>query len=87
METERFCIPEVLFQPQIVGIEQAGISEAVGQAYDRISHMGELGLVASNIILTGGNMNLPQIETRLQNDIRPLVPDIFSIQVSCPVWH
>lgn len=32
METERFSIPEVLFHPSDVGIEQAGIAEATWQS-------------------------------------------------------
>lgn len=39
MESERFCVPEVLFQPQIVGLDQAGIGEALGQAYGRLEHL------------------------------------------------
>lgn len=38
METERFCVPEVLFRPQIVGLEQAGVGEALGQSFDRFEH-------------------------------------------------
>ena len=32
METERFSVPEVLFNPSDVGIEQAGIAEATWQS-------------------------------------------------------
>ena len=39
METERFCVPEVLFYPQIVCLDQGGICEAVGQAYKRLDHI------------------------------------------------
>jgi hypothetical protein len=38
METERFCVPEVLFRPQMVGLEQAGVGDAIGQAFDRLEH-------------------------------------------------
>ena len=38
MESERFCVPEVLFQPQIVGLNHAGIGEAFGQSIDTLSH-------------------------------------------------
>lgn len=39
METERFCIPEVLFQPQIVGLNQGGVTEALSQAYNKFNHL------------------------------------------------
>lgn len=32
METERFCVPELLFHPSDIGIEQAGIAEASWQS-------------------------------------------------------
>ena len=32
METERFAVPEVLFCPSMVGLEQAGIAEATWQS-------------------------------------------------------
>ena len=41
----------------------------------------EVGLTAANILLTGGNMNMPQIEQRMLVEVRPLVSDIFSVQV------
>lgn len=34
MERERFCIPEILFRPSDIGIEQAGIAEATWQSFE-----------------------------------------------------
>jgi actin-related protein 6 len=31
METERFCVPELLFNPGDIGIDQAGMPECVHQ--------------------------------------------------------
>jgi actin-related protein len=45
----------------------------------------EVGLTAANIVLTGGNMNMQQIEQRVLSEVRPLVSDLFSVQVGCPV--
>jgi actin-related protein 6 len=39
METERFSVPEVLFHPQIIGLNQAGISEATWQSYQQFKHI------------------------------------------------
>ena len=41
----------------------------------------DMGLAASNIILTGGNVNFPNFEERFLSEIRPLVPDVFPINV------
>ena len=32
METERFCVPELLFSPGDIGIDQAGVAETAWQA-------------------------------------------------------
>ena len=45
MESERFSIPEVLFHPSDIGINQAGIVEATGEA---IRCLGEASCVLFN---------------------------------------
>lgn len=50
----------------------------------RVCEQVEMGLAASNIVLTGGNMNLPQIQIRFENELRPFVPDMYSMQVYKP---
>jgi actin-related protein len=42
----------------------------------------EMGLAAANIILTGGNVKFPNFEERFLSELRPLVPDIYPVQVS-----
>jgi hypothetical protein len=32
METERFCVPELLFNPADIGIDQGGIAETIAQS-------------------------------------------------------
>jgi actin-related protein 6 len=39
------------------------------------------GLVAGNILLTGGNAMLPNIKERFELELRPLVPDHFPVTV------
>lgn len=36
MESERFSIPEVLFRPTDIGMNQAGIVETVGQVVNSL---------------------------------------------------
>ena len=81
METERFAVPEVLFRPSDVGINQAGIAEATMQSFASLD-LAKIGLVASNVVLTGGNVKFPQFRERFENELRPLVPDILSMNVS-----
>lgn len=36
MNVERFTIPEILFRPSIIGIDQAGIAEAIYNAVEQL---------------------------------------------------
>lgn len=36
VNVERFSIPEILFQPSIIGIEQAGIAESIWNSVEQI---------------------------------------------------
>jgi len=83
METERFAVPEVLFHPSDIGMNQAGISEATWQSLSELSEL-EIGLCAANIILTGGNARMPQFQERFHADLRPHVPDIFDVRTHLP---
>lgn len=69
MNNERFTIPELLFHPTDVGIDQMGISEAiisVIQSFPETLHSHFL----RNIILTGGNARMPGILERVRSDVR-----------------
>ena len=83
METERFSVPEVLFHPSDIGMNQAGVSEATWQSLSELSEL-EIGLCAANIVLTGGNARMPQFSDRFHSDVRTLVPDIFEMHTHLP---
>ena len=83
MESERFAVPEVLFHPSDIGMDQAGVGEATWQSLSELSEI-ELGLCANNIILTGGCSRLPQFRDRFHTDIRDNVPDIFDVHTHLP---
>jgi len=57
METERFSVAEVLFNPSDVGMEQAGVAEATAEALAALDPV-DAGLAAANLVLTGGNCNV-----------------------------
>ena len=80
MESERFSVPELLFNPSDIGIDQAGIVEATWQSLQQLPTVSQ-GLAASNILLTGGNCNLPQLRDRYALEVRQLIPDVFPIEV------
>ena len=39
METERFSVPELLFAPSMVGLQQAGIAEAAWQSLQKLEEV------------------------------------------------
>ncbi|KAI9351645.1 actin-like protein ARP6 [Pilaira anomala] len=84
MNNERFMIPEILMHPSDIGLNQAGIPEAITQsvnACDTLTH----GLLYANIVLVGGNANIPGYQERIENELRKLVPSEFDIRVVTPI--
>lgn len=84
METERFTVPEVLFHPSDVGMQQAGLVECTHLSLSEVVNDVDRGLLSQNILLTGGNMSFPQVKERFETDIRCLIPSHFDSRVHCP---
>ncbi|KAG2195863.1 hypothetical protein INT46_005544 [Mucor plumbeus] len=83
MNNERFMIPEILMHPSDIGLEQAGIPEAIAQsvhACDSAIH----GLLYANIVLVGGNADIPGYLERIQQDLRQFVPIEYEIRIAKP---
>ncbi|KAF3783284.1 Actin-related protein 5 [Nymphaea thermarum] len=78
---ERFRCPEVLFQPHIVGEDQAGLDEMVGISLRRLSLNGLAESMCNSILLTGGSCTFPGIEARLHAGITKLRPFGSSIRI------
>ncbi|XP_021769010.1 actin-related protein 5-like isoform X2 [Chenopodium quinoa] len=76
MGVERFRCPEILFNPNIVGIDQSGLDEMVGISMRRFSPKGQ-GLeekLTSSILLTGGSSQFPGLSERLEAGVRMIRP-------------
>ncbi|KAL8774562.1 MAG: hypothetical protein Q9209_000935 [Squamulea sp. 1 TL-2023] len=75
LNVERIRVPEVVFQPSIAGLDQAGIvdiaadiiNHGLTKAQDRVSALGD-------IFLTGGNTMFTGFEERLQRELRGVLP-------------
>ncbi|RUS13577.1 actin-domain-containing protein, partial [Endogone sp. FLAS-F59071] len=83
MNNERFTIPEILLHPSDIGMHQAGIPETIVQsvtACDEALH----GLMYSNVVLVGGNVQLPGFRERVETDLRNLAPADFEVRVAKP---
>ncbi|CCH40756.1 Actin-related protein 5 [Wickerhamomyces ciferrii] len=78
LNVERIRIPEVLFQPSIAGVDQAGIIE-VGESIllNRLSGKGFSGDsydALQDIFITGGQAHFQNFEERLFNEYKSFLP-------------
>lgn len=68
MGNPRFTVPEVLFNPNNIGIHQAGIPEMIGQCINKCPDAME-NILYRNIILTGGNTNFTGFAERCEMEL------------------
>eukprot|EP00795_Rhopilema_esculentum_P010676 gene10676-19428_t len=73
MDVERIRVPEIVFQPCIIGLEQAGLAETIEYVLKKFSAEIQDKLV-QNIFVTGGNSLFPGFRTRLENEVRSMRP-------------
>jgi len=66
-------VPEVMFNPSDISINQAGIPEMITQTVNKCPSIFRRDLY-SNIILTGGNSQIPGFKARIANDLASLKP-------------
>lgn len=84
--------PEVLFQPAIIGIPEAGIAETIEYVFKLFDPSTQL-LLADNVFLTGGCACLPGIKERLARELREMRPYETTFQVhiakqpDLDAWH
>ncbi|GME72082.1 unnamed protein product [Ambrosiozyma monospora] len=80
LNVERIRIPEILFQPSIAGVDQAGISELCEDTVLRRlpQESGFSGddskRILKDIFLTGGQSLFQNFEERLNNEFRSFLP-------------
>lgn len=83
MNNERFSVPEILFHPSDLGVQQMGIAEAVVASINSCPVATHPHLYA-NIVVTGGCSLFPNFQKRLLKDIRKLAPDEYAVNVTLP---
>lgn len=75
LNVERIRVPEVVFQPTIAGLEQAGIVEIASNILtERLADSPYRDDVLKDIFLTGGNTMFQGFEERLRNELRAVLP-------------
>ncbi|KAL2407916.1 Actin-like protein arp5 [Exophiala dermatitidis] len=82
LNVERIRVPEVVFQPGIAGVDQAGLVEIIeGIVMGRFSDRGQQQALLKDVFLTGGNTMFPTFEERLKSELVAAMPDDFTINV------
>lgn len=80
LNNERFLVPEVIFSPSDIGLEQCGVAEAVVEAV-RGTPAALHPLLYTNVLLTGGTVKCPGFAGRFMKELRPLVMDECQLNV------
>eukprot|EP01138_Halocafeteria_seosinensis_P014378 gb/GECG01014679.1/.p1 GENE.gb/GECG01014679.1/~~gb/GECG01014679.1/.p1 ORF type:complete len:377 (+),score=46.43 gb/GECG01014679.1/:1-1131(+) len=80
---ERFRTPEVLFQPDMIGKEDAGVHKTMFNTIMKCDVDIRKDLY-SNIVLSGGTTMFPGIAERMTKEITALAPAAMKIKVVAP---
>lgn len=81
VNNERFMVPEALFHPSDLGMDEAGLAETIAASIESV-HPQLRGLLYSNIVVSGGTARCPGFVERLTTELRPLVPDDYEINLT-----
>ncbi|OAL43586.1 actin-like ATPase domain-containing protein [Pyrenochaeta sp. DS3sAY3a] len=82
LNVERIRVPEVVFQPTIAGLDQAGIIEIASTILtERLADAPARDAVLKDIFLTGGNTLFHGFEDRLRAELRAVLPAEQELQV------
>jgi len=75
---ERFCCPEALFQPSLLGLESKGIHKSIHDSIMKcdVNIRKEL---SSNIVMSGGTTMFPGVVDRLSKELAVMMPSPFKI--------
>ncbi|KAK9727654.1 Nuclear actin-protein involved in chromatin remodeling [Basidiobolus ranarum] len=82
LNVERIRVPEVLFQPTIVGLDQAGLIETINDTLHRFNPDQRSNMV-KNVFLTGGYTLTPNLRSRLQGSMQTILPAGSPFNITC----
>ncbi|BGP57001.1 hypothetical protein JCM8202_004564 [Rhodotorula sphaerocarpa] len=73
VNVERTRVPEVIWQPHMAGLDQAGLAEIAEHVLRGFSEP-ERQRLTKNIHVTGGNTLVPNFDARLRTSLQPSLP-------------
>jgi actin-related protein 5 len=75
LNVERIRVPEIVFQPSIAGVDQAGIVEiAEDILMQRLASHPSRDAILKDVFITGGYTLFQGFEERLKNELRAVLP-------------
>ena len=75
LNVERIRVPEVVFQPAIAGVDQAGLIEIAANIINqRLTSPQDRDTILKDIFLTGGNTRFKGFMDRFNQDLRAVLP-------------
>lgn len=80
LSTDRFRGSEILFQPSIIGNECAGLTEVLENTFQLYDNKKN-DILTNFVLLTGGNMNVHNIDNRIKAEIRMMRPQGVPLNV------
>ncbi|MEJ1277120.1 ARP6 actin-related protein 6 [Cricetulus griseus] len=83
LANERFAVPEILFNPSDIGIQEMGIPEAIVYSIQNLPEEMQPHFF-KNIVLTGGNSFFPGFRDRVYSEVRCLTPTDYDVSVVLP---
>ncbi|KAL5009609.1 hypothetical protein ScPMuIL_011914 [Solemya velum] len=83
MNNERFAVPELIFHPSDVGVQEMGLTEALMHSINSTQEEMQPHLL-NNICLVGGNCLLPNFKERIYQDIRSMAADELDVNITVP---
>ncbi|POY73163.1 hypothetical protein BMF94_3793 [Rhodotorula taiwanensis] len=70
---ERTRVPEVIWQPHMAGLDQAGLTEIIEHVLKGFTE-SERQRLTQNVFVTGGNTLVPNFDARLRSSLQPSLP-------------
>lgn len=77
---ERFTVPEILFNPGDIGSKQPGLADCIVQSLSKLPPLIQ-ATMAANIIVVGGNAQIPGFVERLEIELRAKVKIEWQVRV------
>lgn len=82
LNVERIRTAEVVFQPSIAGVDQAGIVEVVADIImQRFSDPKDRSSLLRDIFVTGGNTMFQGFDDRLRRELRSVLPSEYELGI------